>query len=178
MPKNQIASEDSFEGLFKESFNLYFEGLHRYAFTMLKDNAKASDAVQSVFLKWWENQTQVKDVNESKAYLYTAVYRTCLNNIRNEKSKVLISEEYLRQVGKTSTEDSFEFGELNDYLKNTIDELPPQCRIIFCKSRFEEKKYAEIAEEMNLSIKTVEAQMGKALKHLRERLKIYLLSPN
>jgi len=170
----------SFEALYKESFNLFFDGLHRYAFSILKENEKAGDAVQSVFLKWWENQTQPGSLNETKAYLYTAVYRSCLNVLRNEKVRYSNSENYLREmeVSTNGSSESMEFEELNEHMQSSINELPPQCRIIFCKSRFEEKKYFEIAEEMNLSVKTVEAQMGKALRFLRERLKIYLLSPN
>jgi len=169
-----------FETQFKESFDLFFDGLHRYAFSILKDGEKASDVVQSVFVKWWENQTQPGGSDDVKAYLFTAVYRTCLNALRDEKVRFLNSEAYLRSMGPTSngSGELLEFEELNDHMQNSINELPPQCRIIFCKSRFEEKKYTEIAEEMNLSAKTVETQMGKALKFLRERLKIYLLNPN
>jgi len=178
---NQIAnSGNQFEVLFKESFDLFFDSLHRYAYTLVKDNEKASDMVQSVFLKWWENKTQIKSVSESKAYLYTAVYRTCLNQIRNDKTKMSLSENYHRQIDESISgiEEVMEFEELTERVQQAINELPPQCKIIFCKSRFEEKRYAEIADEMNLSIKTIEAQMGKALKHLREKLKIYLMSLN
>jgi RNA polymerase sigma-70 factor, ECF subfamily len=66
------------------------------------------------------------------------------------------------------------YEELDHQIQSAIDSLPPQCQLIFRKSRWEEKRYAEIAEEMNLSVKTIEAQMGKALKILREKLKDYL----
>jgi RNA polymerase sigma-70 factor (ECF subfamily) len=177
--RSQIASSrNGFDELFKESFDLFFDSLHRYAFTLVKDSEKASDAVQSVFLKWWENQREIEGLNEIKAYLYTAVYRTCLNQLRNEKSRMVISKDYQYRAEKkvSEVEEKMEFEELNVQVQKTIDELPPQCKLIFCKSRFEERKYSEIAIDLNISIKTVEAQMGKALRHLREKLKISLVN--
>jgi len=170
-----ISSTANFEKFFEESFAQLFGGLHRYAFTLLKDNEMAHDAVQSVFVKWWETQKRI-DYNSIKPYLYTAVYRQCLNVIRNEKTKSLRYESYKydHAASLIMSDDATALKELDDQIRETIDQLPPQCKVIFEKSRFEDKRYGEIADEMNLSVKTVEAQMGKALRILRERLKEYL----
>jgi RNA polymerase sigma-70 factor (ECF subfamily) len=160
-----------FEKLFNESFNQHFDALHRYAYTLLKDSDRASDAVQHVFIKWWENQTAVADLQEARKYLFTAVYRSCLNVIRNEKVKQEHALAYSQeQMATTHFQDGMEVEELNQKIKQVIEDLPSQCRLIFCMSRLEEKKYSEIAADLNLSVKTVEAQMGKALKILREKL--------
>jgi RNA polymerase sigma-70 factor (ECF subfamily) len=160
-----------FEKLFEESFNKFFDPLHRYAFTILKNSDQASDAVQSVFIKWWEAKTAIANLDEIRKYLFTAVYRSSLNVIRNEKVKQLHVVTYSQeQESETKFHDSAELEELDMQIKLAIESLPPQCRTIFYKSRFEEKKYAEIAADMNLSVKTIEVQMGKALKLLREKL--------
>lgn len=168
-------SSEDFDLFFKKTFDKLFEGLHRYAFTLLKDKDAASDAVQSVFIKWWETRKSIDD-QAIKFYLYTGVYRQCLNVIRNEKTKVLRYENYRQEyaVSFSAFDDTATFKELDDLIKEAINELPPQCGTIFKRSRFEDKRYTEIAAEMNLSIKTVEAQMGKALRILKERLTEYL----
>ena len=114
-------------------------------------------------------------MESAKAYLYTAVYRQCLNTIRNEKTKVVHLDHYRSELTPSvkAFYDISSFAELDTKVRDSIELLPAQCRLIFEKSRFEQKRYAEIADEMNLSIKTVEAQMGKALKILREQLKEY-----
>lgn len=172
----EILSSNQFEKLFKESFDKFFEGLHRYACTLLKDQDKASDAVQSIFTKWWEMQTPLEHHDAAKAYLYTAVYRHCLNIIRHEKVKLFHTESYVRELttGSNFYSDVNSYEELDHQVQTAIETLPPQCQLIFRKSRVEQKRYAEIAEEMNLSIKTIEAQIGKALKILREKLSDYL----
>jgi len=160
-----------FDRIFEESFYRFFDSLHRYANTMVKSSDQANDAVQIVFIKWWEAKTVVGNLVETRKYLFTAVYRTCLNVIRNEKVKQSHVIAYFEeQENETKFHDSVVLEELDVKIKAVIENLPTQCRIIFCKSRLEEKKYAEIATEMNLSVKTVEAQMGKALKILREKL--------
>lgn len=170
-----ILSSKDFKQLFKEAFDKLFDGLHRYAFSLLQDKEQAYDVLQVVFIKWWETKKEMDD-QSVKFYLYTAVYRQCLNTIRNEKTKEKHYKNFgMEQSGNSSESiDGMEVNELERKIRDVILELPTQCRSIFEKSRFENKRYMEIANEMNLSIKTVEAQMGKALKILRDRLKEYL----
>ncbi|MDF2383688.1 RNA polymerase sigma-70 factor [Nostoc ellipsosporum NOK] len=158
---------DKLRRLFEHCFNLHFEGLHRYAYTLLNDNEAARDAVQQVFLKLWEKRKELDEDRSVKAYLYTAVYHHCLNQIRHEKVK----RQHAAQPHETNTKDDpVIHGELQRQIQETVAQLPPQCRLIFLKSRGEQKKYAEIAAELDLSVKTVEAQIGKALKILKEKL--------
>jgi len=162
---------EGFEILFEESFNRFFDALHRYATTLVKNSELGRDATQIVFIKWWEAKTDVATLDGARRYLFTAVYRTCLNSIRDEKVKQSHVIAYFQeQESETGFHDLTLLEELDTKIKVAIESLPAQCKIIFCKSRLEEKKYAEIAAEMNLSVKTIEAQMGKALKVLREKL--------
>lgn len=152
---------------FEHYFNLHFEGLHRYAYTLLNDNEKARDVVQNVFLKLWEKQQDLDEERSVRSYLYTAVYHDCLNLIRHEKIKRRHAAEP-QQLSTTG--DPVIHRELQQQIRETVEQLPPQCRLIFLKSRSEQKKYAEIAAELDLSVKTVEAQIGKALRILKEKL--------
>lgn len=153
--------------LIDQYFQTYFEGLHRYAFTILKDNDSAKDAVQAVFLKLWERREHIDEKQSVKSYLYTAVYHYCLNVKRHDE----IKNRYLSE-NKTVHDMSNNLisKETTQRIMDHIEALPPQCRLIFTKSRFERKKYTEIAAELGLSVKTVEVQMGKALKILRAKL--------
>jgi RNA polymerase sigma-70 factor, ECF subfamily len=171
---DQPLGYSSFKEFFEISFDSFFGPLHRYAFTLLKDSELASEAVQTTFIKWWENQTVVNGQLEAKRYLFTAVYRNSINLIRDERVKKSHATIYNDERETTSEfHDVMGYQELDSKIKMAIEMLPAQCKTIFCMSRFEEMKYSEIASSLNLSIKTVEAQMTKALKVLREKLDGY-----
>lgn len=152
----------------EQYFHNHYEGLHRYAFTILKDNDNAKDAVQAVFLKLWEKRDTLDEEQSVKSYLYTAVYHYCLNIKRHDKVRARYESENDSAVHDTGNK--LISKEINRQIMDHIAALSPQCQLIFTKSRFEGMKYADIAAEMGLSIKTVEAQMGKALKILRAKL--------
>jgi len=152
---------------FKKTFGDYFDKLYRYAFTIVQDNGEAKDIVQSAFVKLWEKRHEVES---AKAYLYTSVYHFSLNAIRNRKVREGHHQRLASSVSTDSSVDTAEVKEVRHRINQVIGKLPPKCKEVFYSSRFEGKKYAEIAEAMDISIKTVEAQMGKALKILRENL--------
>lgn len=166
----------NFENIFKVCFDAYFIGLHRYAFTFVKDHQKAKDVVQNIFIKWWETKTLPSDLKSCKSYLYTAVYRTSLNIIRNEKAKAVHTGIYASQLGPNSPGylELSNIEELESQTSQAIESLPQQSKMVFMKSRMELKSNKTIAEEMNLSVKTVEGHMSKAIKIIRKRLKDYL----
>jgi RNA polymerase sigma-70 factor (ECF subfamily) len=152
---------------------MYYDSLHRYAYTILKNNHDAADIVQLVFAKWWERGESLIIHQDIRQYLYRTVHNQCLNFLRNKKNRKTHSIDFFTSktdIGALDCGDPLERKELRNRLACELEKLPPQCKLIFYKSRFEERKYAEIATELNLSIKTVEAQMGKALRILRERL--------
>lgn len=161
---------------FSESFYTYYEDLHRYAYTLLRNNDEARDVVQDVFLKYWKKEKQLPAAPMVRQYLYRAVYNTCMNRMRHEKVRL----RYLQYRDDTqATSEAATLPVLEKELKARIDAaialLPAQCRIVFLKSRNEEKRYAEIAKELDISVKTVEAQVAKALRILREELADYLV---
>ena len=167
-----IQAEEQFRQFFESCFHLYYESLHRYAYTIIKDNQDASDIVQIVFAKWWERGDTLIIQHDIRHYLYRTVHNQCLNYVRNRKNR----KTDLREFGTgavdlpDSRQDPIISKEFASRMNQELNNLPPQCKLIFYKSRFENKKYSEIATELNLSIKTVETQIGKALRILRQKL--------
>jgi RNA polymerase sigma-70 factor (family 1) len=159
---------------FKVLFNTHYLALVRYAFSFLKDNAAAEDVVQLQFVKLWEKRMEQSIHSSVKAFLYTSVYHACLNAIKHEVIKTHYAKEIMTTQPETHAIDQLQHKELKIKIDKALEFLPAQCALIFKMSRFEELKYQEIADKLGLSIKTVENQMGKALKILREQLKEYL----
>jgi RNA polymerase sigma-70 factor (ECF subfamily) len=157
------------EDHYKQCFHEYFEKLFGYAFTIVKDNAEAKDIVQTAFIKLWEKREAINFAIAARAYLYTTVYHLSLNAVRDRKVRES-HHPHMAPAALTASINTAEEKEIRKRIRQAIDSLPPRCRKVFCKSRLEGKKYAAIAAEMNISIKTVEVQMGKALKALREQL--------
>lgn len=164
-----IQTEASFEAL----FHSYYEMLTRYAFTFINNSDEAEDIVQQVYINLWENRMKVQVHTSARSLLYKAVYNACLNRIKHLKIKTRYNSEALYTTEQSYTHPTDQ-KELMNRLDEALKALPEQCRRIFEMSRFEQLKYHEIAEKLNLSIKTIENQMGKALKIMRMELKDYL----
>lgn len=165
-------SETEFEQVFKS----HFKALHAYACTILQEEAMAEEIVQQVFFKLWEKRDQVNIQQSLNAYLYRSVYNECLNYLKHKKVKKAHQSHTLYTAGTASDNVSRKViaKELEEKIADALNQLPEQCRTIFQMSRFEELKYREIADKLNLSVKTVENQMGKALKIMRMQLVEYL----
>lgn len=178
----QISIEDKFfdfsknEALFEKVFKEHFKALHVYAFTFVKEQDLAEDMVQQVFMRLWEKSSVLKIQTSITAYLYRAVYHECLNYLKHMKVRAT-HENYVKNAMPETGDDALkqmQLQELQKKINRALTELPEGCRTIFQMSRFESLKYREIAEKLNVSLKTVENQMGKALKVLREKLADYL----
>lgn len=161
---------------FEMLFRTYYQPLCNYAYTFVQDRDEAEEIVQSTFLSVWEKKETLEIQTAVKPYLYAMVRNACLNVLKHEKIKqqhaaieLAVAERSAESVARTVMA-----SELETKIYQAMDVLPPQCRTIFKLSRFEELKYAEIAAQLDISIKTVENQMGKALKIMREQLKDYL----
>lgn len=164
------------ERIFEETFRKYYQSLCNYANSILKETDEAEEVVQNLFLSIWEKRSDLEISISLKSYLYRAVHNHCLNRIKHLK----VREEY-QQYAVNFYDASYESvsqtvmkNELETKIEEAIRKLPEQCRLIFRMSRFEELKYHEIAEQLELSPKTVENQIGKALKILRVELAEYL----
>jgi RNA polymerase sigma-70 factor (ECF subfamily) len=175
----QIGDEEVFEFV----FNNYFSQLYFFAKGYIIDEERAKNIVQDVFVALWNQRTEFDRNTNLNGWLYTATKYNCLNLIKRLK----LEDEYRRfnelQIAKLEVNcqvlsnldtSDLTFKEIENIITQTLENLPGQCRRVFEMSRFEEKKNREIAEELGISIKAVEAHMTKALKIFRTNLKDYL----
>jgi len=168
----QTGNEAAFETIFRS----YYVRLCNFAYSFLDDKDESEEVVQSTFLTIWEKHESIDIQISLKSYLYRAVHNSCLNRIKHLKVRSLHNE-YAKGREQTFNEDASEkliSKELEHQIEVAIGSLPPKCAMVFRLSRFESMSYAEIAEQMDTSIKTVENQMIKALRILRVELKDYL----
>jgi RNA polymerase sigma-70 factor (ECF subfamily) len=164
--------KQKFETLFRE----HFTGLCYFARKYTGDPDSAKEIVHSVFIRIWENRLQFDWEKPAKSYLFTSVYNRSLNLIRDNQKFINHEEAAMQHLvtGESEFHDNLETAELESLIKSALQRLPAKCREIFELSRFEGRKYAEIAELLHISVKTVEAQMSKALHSMKENLKDYL----
>ncbi|MCD4746117.1 MAG: RNA polymerase sigma-70 factor [Bacteroidales bacterium] len=161
--------------LFEQMFKDYFNILCNFAQSYNIDEDNAKEITQEVFINLWQKKETIDTKKSIKSYLFTSVKNRCLNYIRDQKkfrSNILDIE--IADFDFSFENDVFTESELQSKIDNAISNLPEKCRQIFKLSRFEELKYKEIAEKLDVSVKTVEAQISKALKILRNDLKDYI----
>jgi RNA polymerase sigma-70 factor (ECF subfamily) len=160
--------EREFESLFRSSY----VSLVRYAKTLIRDHDSAEEIVQDLFFRIWKDKEKLQIESSLNGYLYRAVHNRCLHYINHNK----VVEKYAREMAFSETEsnetpsDILSYRDLQAKIAGIIERLPEKCGKIFCMSRFEGLKYSEIAQKLSVSIKTVEANMGRALKEFRKAL--------
>lgn len=163
---------DKDKGAFELIFSEYYGTMVLYAARFMDSKEDAEEVAQEVFVKFWEKCDTLSPDSSVKSYLYRSVHNSCLNALKHEKVKDSYRQ-YMVQFLDSTSDNEFDLGdpdEMRNRILNEIDNLPPRCSEIFKLSRFEGLKYQEIAEHLEISVKTVEVQMGKALKVLREKL--------
>ncbi len=161
---------------FEQLFKTHFKRLFAYALTIVREENIAEEMVQNVFYKIWEKKENHGIQASVTAYLYKSVYNESLNYLKHNKVKEAYRKYAVMHAVKeeNNTPARMQLSELQQKLDIALAELPEQCRTIFQMSRFEELKYQEIADRLGLSVKTIENQMGKALRILRVKLADYL----
>lgn len=161
---------------FEQAFRAYYRSLCNYAMPLIKDKDEAEEVVQNVFFNIWNKRESIQVTTSLKSYLYRAVHNDCLNKLKHVKVRTVYADDYRKSSAGSfeSASDTLQTKELGMKINTAIDSLPEQCGNVFRLSRFENLKYGEIAERLEISVKTVENHMGKALKILREQLKDYL----
>ncbi len=150
---------------FGQLYARYHPVLFGIARSYMNDSAAAGDAVQDVFLKLW-NQRQSLKISSVKAYLFQMAKNRCMDMHRSRKSSESLNEAGEIEAAENS-DSRIETQQTGAQLKDLIKALSPQCRTVFLLVRFENLKYKEVAELLEISNKTVENHMGRALKALR-----------
>jgi RNA polymerase sigma-70 factor (family 1) len=167
--------KDGSEEAYKKLFFNYFEGLTFFANKYLRDMDAAQDVVQEVFSYLYEQRDTLLISTSLKSFLYKSVTNKSLNILKHEGVKQRNHAHIKETSSEGFEEDALETAELEAKINQLIDELPTECARIFRMSRMDQKSNQEIADELNISKRTVETQISKALKTLRSALKIIII---
>ena len=158
-----------FESLFRSSY----VSLVRYAKSFVRDHDTAEEIVQDLFFRLWDERDRVKIETSLNGYLFRAVHNRCLHLLEHRK----VIEKHEREITQEQTgstenvSELIQYNELQSAVARILERLPERCGKIFCMNRFEGLTYNEIAKKLAVSVKTVEADMGKAIKEFRKALK-------
>ncbi|HKJ41832.1 MAG TPA: RNA polymerase sigma-70 factor [Sunxiuqinia sp.] len=178
---DKIRSGD--EAAFKVIYNQYVSRLYYFIYEYISHADIVENIIQETLMVLWDKRQELRDDTNLGAYLFTVAKNNCLYKLRDQRYKQTLfhagdfDEQELKinldALGMLDTSNLI-FEEIEQIIEETLNELPPQCRIIFKMSRFKNKKNKEIATELGISVKAVEGQMTKALKIFRKALKDYL----
>jgi RNA polymerase sigma-70 factor (family 1) len=156
---------------FEVLYKTYQPGLVNFAFFYLKNEQEAIDLVQELFISIWEKKDSSPITDNPKSYLMTSVKNRCFNKLtrnKNNSNSIELLGDIL--ISQEDTSSAIETKQTEEQILKSIDKLPEKCKEIFVLSRFEQMSYKEIAATLNISAKTVENQIGNALKFLRKEL--------
>ncbi len=169
--KIQKGDIESFEKL----FHRFYSGLSGYAESLVGKKEIAEEVVQDVFYNIWKNRETLRINRSWQSYLYRAVYNNSMMYLRKMRREQPMDEGYTLTPEENSPDPSqlMQLNEVSDVIYKTLEDLPERTREIFRLNRQEGLKYREIAHKLSISVKTVEANMGKALKALRNNLEKY-----
>jgi RNA polymerase sigma-70 factor, ECF subfamily len=166
---------------FEILYKCYFPPLCLYSYGLIPDEELVKEIVNDVFLRMWDNRTEIEILYGVKPYLFRCVHNACLDHLRLKKNlrknKVTDISEEIRELADPDEEYIFKqiaLHKLEEDVTMSIDQLPPKCREIFILSRYELLSYTEISEKLNISVNTVKTQISRALDNLRLSLREYL----
>lgn len=171
--------EDAFEWIFRR----YFSPLCLYAEHFTKSRLTAEEITEDFFCHFWDQCHELNIDTSLKGYLFRGIRNRCLNYIRNQKVQqkhfdnklsFALNEYEAEHISPEEPASDLINRELETQIGKLIDQLPDQCKTIFCLNRFENLTYPEIAAKLNISVNTVKTQMTRALCKLRAGLEEYL----
>ena len=170
---DKIAESD--QSAFSTIFRAYYKDLVMFAFTFSKDSDNAEEAVQAVFVRLWENRQKLKLHGSLKSYLLKSVQNYCLDEIRRRTVREQFANEMdIQSLYVNETEDYILYTDLLNQLDHLLAQMPDEVAQAFRLNRFDGFKYQEIAKQLNVSVRTVESRISKALKTLHNALKIFM----
>ncbi len=156
-------------------FRRYYQGLVIYAFRFIMEESSAEEIVQDFFVNLWEKRSNLVFTDSIKSYFFTSVKNRCFNYLKRRKIEMEVIEK-LKSVSEQSLlfdQDVYVASELQEKIIQAVNALPERCREVFIMSRFKGMKNDEIAQELNLSKRTVETHISNAISSLRHHLKEY-----
>ncbi len=158
---------------FERFFHAQFRPLVAHAIKFVRDPEEAQEIVQDTFVRLWDKREEIQAETSLSAYLYTSVRNHCYNLSKHQEVQNKFRD-YVRHSSSEFEDEANDREELLlDHMEEVVGSLPDQCQLIFRMNKFEGLKYQEIADSLDLSVKTIENQMGKALKIVREKMRAY-----
>lgn len=157
------------ESIFNQLYKTLGKPVWRFIYFKCGDSAQADDLVQEAFVKLWQNCAKVS-VKKAKSFLYTVCNNAFLNEVAHKKVVLKHARKQLEKTNFQSPEFLMEEAQFQEKLKNALENLTEAQRTAFLLNRIEGKKYAEIAEMLNISVKAVEKRMSQALASLRREI--------
>ena len=158
------------EAFMQALFKGYYRPLGNVIFRVVPDRAVVEDLLQDVFLRVWHNRETLVIGTSYKAYLYRAAMNAALRHVERQKRQVGWEEASFAEPGRDTTAEQLDAQDAEQLVALALEALPPQCRAVFLLSRQEGLSYQQIAETLDVAPKTVENQMGKALRIMRDKL--------
>ena len=157
----------------RQLFEQHFDPLCRFLACYTSDHMTIEDVVQDVFVNMWEKRNELQ-IESAKNYLYVSARNRMLNHFREEKRQNALLEQWVQsEMENKQSEECFNIDEFLQRVDIAVDNLPDKCRQIFNLSKKRNLTYKQIALQLDISIKTVESQMGIALRKIREQLAVY-----
>lgn len=154
-------------------FRRYYVNLCNHAIRFVHSREVAEDIVSEIFTVFWQNQIFKQVSTSYRAYLYQSVRNRSFNYLKGQMKFSYAAEDFVQTSDSPSPDEALQYTELHQKIENVIRDLPPQCRRAYLLKRVEGKKYSEIAEELKISAKAVEALVSRALSRLRKELSVH-----
>ncbi len=165
------------ESAYKELFLVYYKPLQQFAFSFIKSQELAEEIVSDVFLKIWEKRADLESIGNLKVYLYVSIKNTALKYLLKQKRQVAISLDELDielESFHWTPEELILTAEMMKKIEEAINDLPPRCKIIFKLIKEDQLRYKEVAEILNVSVKTIDSQLAIALKKISKAIQLDL----
>lgn len=158
------------EAAFNHIINLHYSNLCTYAIKLCKDRFHAEDIVQNILIKFWQKHREINIYTNIKSYLYKSVYNEFIDQHRKKKELESLTQKHIESIHTSARPEEIDYNQISKIVNKEIKELPNKCREIFLLNKKEGLTHEEIANYLNISVKTVESHITRAFKTLNTRL--------
>lgn len=165
------------ESAYKELFVAFYKPLQQFANSFVRSRELAEEIVSDVFIKIWESRAEIESISNLKVYLYVSIKNTSLKYLLKQHRQVAISIDELDvelESFSRNPEELMLTAEMMNKIQETVNELPPRCKMIFKLIKEDGLRYKEVAEILNISVKTIDNQLAIALRKINKAVSIDL----
>lgn len=173
----KISLSEGEEKAFRKLFDALFPKLSQFAFSLVKSHDVAKEIVDEIFIRLWNNRANIPQIDNILIYLYKATKNAALNHLSRSAFKNMhepFDEIEIELKDEQDPESLMITREMHHLIRKAIDALPPRCKMVFKLVREDGLKYKEVAEVLNISVKTVDAQMVIAVGQIKQKMQVHL----